>query len=437
MAGPGGVAGVRAAVLTVGELTRRIRERLERDPDLQDVWVRGEISNFKHHAPSGHMYFSLKDEQAVVRCVFFRSQNQFLVFRPADGMQVIARGRVGVFDRDGTYQFYVAELQPDGVGALHIAFEQLKARLAAEGLFDPARKRPLPLLPRRVGIVTSPTGAALRDMIKVARRRLPNLTLVVAPVLVQGEEAPPQIVRAIELLNEHGAVDVIIVARGGGSLEDLWAFNDERVARAIAASRVPVVSGVGHETDYTIADFVADLRAPTPSAAAELVVPDRRQLALRIDVAARRLRRALENQVTVRRRRFERLLHRRAFTHPFDRVRARRERATALAHRVLLAARARLELGRARLAAAGGRLDALSPLGILARGYSVTRRPDGRVVRAWDDVSPGDRVEVLLHRGAIDCDVVAARPRTPFSEHAARAGAGAGEAAPAREEDGA
>lgn len=411
-AGPAaaGVGPAAPGVLTVAELTRRIRERLEWDPRLQDLWVRGEVSNLRLHAPSGHAYFSLKDEQAVLRCVMFRDAVQRLAFRPADGMQVVARGRIGVYEREGSYQLYVSELHPHGVGALYVALEQLKARLAAEGLFDPARKRRLPMLPRCVGIVTSPVGAAVRDMIQVARRRFPGVSLVVAPVLVQGDGAAEQVARAIQLLNHHGGVDVIVVARGGGSLEDLWAFNDERVVRAIASSAVPVVTGIGHETDFTLADLAADVRAPTPSAAAELVVPDRRQLLLRLEGLARRLVRALETSAQARRRRLERLVGRRALSHPLDRVAAARQRVEALHRQAALAAARHLERGRGRLQAAAGRLEALSPLGVLARGYSLTRTLDGQVVRGHDEVRPGDTVEVLLQRGALDCRVLRGRP---------------------------
>jgi len=382
-----------------------VKGLLESDPGLRDVWVQGEISNFKHHT-SGHMYFTLKDDRAQVRCVMFRSATMRLRFVPENGMEVIARGQVSVYERDGQYQLYVQVMEPRGVGALHVAFEQLKARLEAEGLFDPARKRPLPRLPRRVGIVTSPTGAALRDIIRVARRRFPNITLVVAPVLVQGDEAPPQVIRAIELLNQHGRVDVIIVGRGGGSLEDLWAFNDEGVARAIAASAVPVVSAVGHETDFTIADFVADVRAPTPSAAAELVVPSRAELAGTVAGLASRLVGALHHRRRLNRERWRRITSSRVFRRPFDRVYQERQRLDDLVRRAQAAVIRGIERRRERLAGAAGRLDALSPLAVLGRGYSIAhRRTDGAVVKSVAAVSAGDALDLWVADGIIDCRV--------------------------------
>ena len=275
-------------IYSVRELTAMVKERLTSDPRLAGVAVLGEISNFKHHS-SGHMYFTLKDEHSRLRCVMFRRENMRLRFRPADGQAVIAKGDVSVYEAAGDYQLYVREMVPAGHGELALAFEQLKQKLAAEGLFDEERKRPLPVLPRRIGVVTSPEGAALRDIISVTRRRFPNMPILLAPAVVQGEEGPDSVVRAIRLMNEHGGVDVLIVGRGGGSLEDLWTFNDERVARAIAASRSPVIAAVGHETDFTIADFVADKRAPTPSAAAEMGVPYKRALLAHIQGKYERL----------------------------------------------------------------------------------------------------------------------------------------------------
>ena len=283
-------------VLTVSELTQAVKETLELDARFQNILVRGEISNFKHHT-SGHMYFTLKDEKSRLKCVMFRSHNARLRFRPEDGLKVIAGGRLGVYEVAGEYQLYVEELYPEGLGALHLAFEQLKAKLQAEGLFDPARKRPLPGLPRTVGIVTSPTGAAIRDMVSVLRRRFPNVNILLAPAIVQGDAGPPSVIRALELLNWRDDVDVIIVGRGGGSLEELWTFNDEGVARAIAASRIPVISAVGHETDFTIADFVADRRAPTPSAAAEIAVPERAKLLQDVRDQEERLRLAIQKRI--------------------------------------------------------------------------------------------------------------------------------------------
>lgn len=384
---------------TVSELTRYIKERLEGDPALMQVWVEGEISNFRHH-PSGHMYFTLKDEQAQLRCVMFRSANRLLRFKPEDGMAVIAAGQIGVYDRGGQYQLYVAALEPKGVGALHIAFEQLKAKLAAEGLFDPARKRPLPLLPRRVGIVTAETGAAIRDIVRVVRRRFPGMQLVLAPVRVQGAGAAAEIIAGLERISRLEDVDVIIVGRGGGSREDLWAFNDEALARAVARSPVPVVAAVGHEHDITIIDFVADARAPTPSAAAELVVPDRQALLDRLVHVNERLRNALRQHVRLRRLRFERALASRALRQPQRRLADERQRVDDLLQRALREALHVLQRRREQLQALGGRLHALSPLAVLQRGYGVVLQPDGRtVIRSISDVEAGQAVCVRLHDG--------------------------------------
>jgi len=264
-------------IYRVSQITAYIKELFDSDYPLQDLWLEGEVSNYSQ-AASGHVYFTLKDEEAQIRCVMWRSQVERQAYLPQNGEAIIAHGRISVYEAGGRYQLYVDDIQPAGVGLLYLQFEALKERLAAEGLFDAERKRPLPPFPRRLGVVTSPTAAALKDIVNVLRRRYPVVEVVLSPTLVQGDEAPSQIVAAIEALNEHTDVDAIIVARGGGSLEELWAFNDERVARAIYASQVPVVTGVGHETDFTIADFVADVRAPTPSAAAEVAVPDRQEL---------------------------------------------------------------------------------------------------------------------------------------------------------------
>lgn len=393
-------------VLTVRELTRYLKALLESDSVLTAVWVRGEISNYREHY-SGHVYFTLKDDAAQLRCVMFRSRAANVRFRPENGMSVIAAGAVGVFERDGQYQLYVEDLQPDGVGALHVAFEQLKQRLAAEGLFAQERKRPVPLLPRRIGVVTSLAGAALRDIVTVSTRRWPQVSLLVAPVAVQGEEAPPQIARAIAALNRIPDIDVIIVGRGGGSLEELWAFNDETVARAIFQSRVPVVSAVGHETDYTIADFVADLRAPTPSAAAECVVPDVRELNRHLGHQTARLRSGLTRHYERCRARLEAQLKRPVLARPQIALR-QRQQTVDLATHALVAAQSRLLLGdKAQLATLSGRLQALSPLATLARGYAVCQLPDGSVVRDAARLHCGDDIKVRLARGAAACRVTA------------------------------
>lgn len=410
------------APLTVTELTRRIKAVL--DAGFPDVLVRGEISNFKHHT-SGHMYFTLKDAGdgggqragpgdppqagaagAVLRCVLFRREAARLGFLPENGMAVIARGRISVYERDGQYQLYVEELRPEGEGALQQAFLALRRKLEAEGLFDPARKRRLPPFVRRVGVVTSPTGAAVRDIVTVARRRFPGVEILLTPVLVQGPEAPPDIVRAIALQNAAGLAEVLIVGRGGGSLEELWAFNDERVARAIFASGIPVVSAVGHETDVTIADLVADVRAPTPSAAAELVVPDVRELGRQVDTLRRRLEALAAERLTRARERLLRALARPPFARPLDTVRQWGQRVDDLGRRLAAATRLAVERARARRDLLVQKLDALSPLGVLARGYTLVRAvPDGALVPAVAGLRPGERIEVVFRDGEAHCEV--------------------------------
>jgi exodeoxyribonuclease VII large subunit len=441
------------AVLTVSELSAQLRAVLEER--FPAVWVEGEISNFKVYG-SGHAYFTLKDAGAQLRCVLFRNRGRRIRFEPGDGIHVLAFGSVEVYAQRGEYQFVVELLEPRGLGALQLAFEQRKARLGAEGLFDAGRKRPLPSFPRTIGMVTSPSGAALRDMLRVIGRRFAGLSIVLAPARVQGEGAAAEIAQGIADLNAVGGVDVIIVGRGGGSLEDLWAFNEESVARAIVASKVPVISAVGHEVDFTIADFVADSRAPTPSAAAELVVREKQAVAENLADLSQRLRVAMARRVERQRERLESLSRRRPLTDPgrplrdlarrVDEARRRLEHGMTAAlgrvgHRVELATRAlrsaspvvraardrrqlahletRLSSEMARTLAkaqhrahsVAGRLDSLSPLGVLGRGYSLTRRPSGEIVRRSREVAVGDEVRVLLHEGRLDCRVTATRER--------------------------
>ncbi len=397
---------------TVSEVNAYLKSLLAADPLLSDglsLWVRGEVSNFKRHT-SGHLYLSLKDETSSLRAVMFRGRAASLGFAPENGLRVLARGYVSVYERDGQYQLYVEELQPDGVGSLHLAYRQLLQRLQAEGLFDPARKRPLPRLPRRVGIVTSLSGAALRDMVRVSLRRFPGARLVLSPAQVQGAEAPPQIVGALEALWRLPDVDVIIVGRGGGSLEELWAFNDERVARAIAVSPVPVISAVGHETDYTIADFAADVRASTPSAAAELAWPDREQELRQLGSLQRRLKLALQGRLRRERERLFRLAGGPSLARWQRRLNPLRQQLDDLAHRLGKAAQHRVESQRGRFGAAAGRLEALSPLAVLARGYSICRKwPGGPVIRQAAEVQVGEMVAVTLAEGELVCSVQQAK----------------------------
>jgi exodeoxyribonuclease VII large subunit len=418
------------AALTVSELTAELRRAVEER--FPAVWVEGEISNWRLYG-SGHAYFTLKDAGAQLRCALFRTRVRRLRFEPADGLAVLAFGAVEVYAQRGEYQLVVELLEPKGLGALQLAFEQLKARLDGEGLFDPRRKRPLPPFPRTIGLVTSPDGAALRDILRVIARRFGDLHIVLAPARVQGEGAADEIARALADLNALGGVDVIIVGRGGGSLEDLWAFNEEVVARAIAASKAPVISAVGHEVDYTIADFVADLRAPTPSAAAELVVREKQAVADAVGSLRARLERAAARPLRDAARRADELRarlgragraelgrarHRLALAEaglragsPFARLAHGRHRLDRLDGRLRAGVTRALQAGRHRLTGAAGRLDSLSPLAVLGRGYSLTLGPGRRIVRAWRDVRPGDDVDVLLHEGSLACRVSAARER--------------------------
>lgn len=406
-------------IYSVRELTAMVKERLTSDPRLAGVAVLGEISNFKHHS-SGHMYFTLKDEHSRLRCVMFRRENMRLRFRPADGQAVIAKGDVSVYEAAGDYQLYVREMVPAGHGELALAFEQLKQKLAAEGLFDEERKRPLPVLPRRIGVVTSPEGAALRDIISVTRRRFPNMPILLAPAVVQGEEGPDSVMRAIRLMNEHGGVDVLIVGRGGGSLEDLWTFNDERVARAIAASRIPVISAVGHETDFTIADFVADKRAPTPSAAAEMAVPDKRALLAHIQGQYERLQSGVRRRIEQGRARLRLLESRPVLARPGELLLEYRQRVDDAEERAGRAARDMLDQRERALAAAAGKLDALSPVATLARGYAVARRADtGQVVRRGGQVAAGDELLIRVVDAELTASVKAVAPAPELAADAA------------------
>jgi exodeoxyribonuclease VII large subunit len=387
---------------TVSGLTDYIKDLLEFDPDLQDVWLRGEISNLTR-AASGHLYFTLKDAGAALSCVMWRAAAERLTWRPEHGAAALAHGRISVYPARGSYQLYVDLLQPAGLGDLHARFEQLRDRLKAEGLFDAERKRPLPPFPRVLGVVTSPRAAALRDVLQVLRRRYPLVRVLLAPTLVQGDQAPPEIVAALQALDARGEVDLILLVRGGGSMEELWAFNDEGIARAIAACRHPVVSGVGHETDFTIADFVADLRAPTPSAAAELAVPDQADLRQRLDVSAGRLLGMVEQRLREAQQSLAQQLRTLQRLSPQVQVNAHRQQVDDLTQRATRATTHRLALHRSGLAGFRSRLAALSPLATLERGYAVVRRADtGVVVRSVGQVRAGDPLAIQVRDGEFD-----------------------------------
>jgi exodeoxyribonuclease VII large subunit len=388
-------------IWTVSEVNRYVRELFEIDYRLQDLEVSGEISNFSQ-ARSGHLYFTLKDDAAQLKCVMWRTAAQRLRFQPQDGDAVVARGRLSVYEAGGVYQLYAETMSPAGRGNLALAFEQLKERLAAEGLFDVEQKRPIPPFPRKIGIVTSPDAAALRDILHVLQRRCPLVAVLIAPTLVQGPEAPAQIVRALQWLDGRSDIDTIIVARGGGSIEDLWAFNDEQVARAIAAARHPVISGVGHETDFTITDFVADERAPTPSAAAERAVPDLSEMHVLIRERRQRLTAVMARQLQQRQVAVAQL--RRSLTHlsPRTRLENNRQRVDGLNGRLEQAMQRRLEKIRARLVLAQTGLAAVGPVATLKRGYAIVRRADGQIVRSVTAVAPGDALAVQVVDGEFE-----------------------------------
>lgn len=391
-------------ILSPSQVSGYIKSWMDRDRLLSGLLVRGELSNYKMY-PSGHHYFTLKDSQGALRCVMFRGDAASLRFRPENGMQVIAAGRITVFPRDGQYQLYCVRLTPEGAGDLHVAFEQLKEKLLREGLFDQAHKRPLPAYPRRIALITSPAGAAVRDMLRILGARYPLAQVRVLPVRVQGEGAAEEIAAALDWANLHQAADLIITGRGGGSMEDLWCFNDEGVARAIYDCEIPVISAVGHEPDVTIADFVADIRAATPSNAAELAVPDQRELYANLAYFAGKLSDLMEGRLDRARRDLDRLGRSRALQDPMNYLADRRMLLDYQSRRLSHALAGRLAGERedfARLAAA---LDALSPLKVLGRGYALARTPEGAVVSSVEGVGPGDALTIRLSDGSLDCRV--------------------------------
>ena len=391
------------SVCSVTQVNEHIRDLLDADVTLGALFVRGEISNYKAY-PSGHHYFSLKDEGGSLRCVMFRREAATLRFRPQNGMKVVAFGRVTAYPRDGQYQLYVSALQADGVGDLHAAFEELKARLAAQGLFDPDHKKPIPRFPKRIALVTSPAGAAVRDMIRILGARWPMAAVFVVPCRVQGAEAPPEIAGAIAWVDQHDLADLIITGRGGGSMEDLWCFNDERVAQAIYDSRIPVISAVGHEPDVTIADYVADLRAATPSNGAELAVPDQNEQYARLSQLSRRMVRAVENRLSGARAVLERAGRSRLLRDPMTWVNDRRLLLDRCREDLTREAVRKLGEDKNRLARYASTLDALSPLKVLGRGYAIPRGAGG-IVKSTKDVSPGEDLELQVSDGTIQCRV--------------------------------
>ena len=389
--------------VSVTQLTQYIKLLLDRDEILTQVCVRGELSNYKAHS-SGHQYFTLKDEGAVISCVMFRSDAMRMRFRPESGMKVILYGRVSLFPKSGQYQIYVTAMQPDGVGALAVAFEQLKTRLHEEGLFDAAHKKPLPSYPRRIALVTSPTGAAVRDMIRILGRRWPMAEVLVCPVRVQGEGAAEEVAAMLSYVDRHRLADVIITGRGGGSLEDLWAFNEECVARAIWQCQTPVISAVGHEPDVTISDFVADLRAATPSNAAELAVPDGEALQGFLRQLKLRMEQAESQRIRHLRQRLDRLAKSRVMTRPEAYLQQQELHLEMLRQRLEHAGQVTLQKNTQRFRQAAAKLDALSPLKVLGRGYAMATL-DEQVVRSVEQLSPGETIAVSFSDGTAQCRV--------------------------------
>ena len=396
---------MKSTVLSVTQLNTYIKSIIDGDSLLRSLYVVGEISNFTNHYRTGHFYLTLKDENCAVKAVMFASANRRLKFMPENGMKVIVRGRVSVFERDGQYQLYIDDMQPDGLGALNLAFEQLKNRLAQEGLFDERFKKPIPYRCMRIGVVTSATGAVIQDIRNVISRRYPLAEIILAPVQVQGASAAPQIADAIERFNSGDYADVLIVGRGGGSLEDLWAFNEEIVARAVFKSRIPIISAVGHETDFTICDFVADLRAPTPSAAAELAVPDIREDIAFVQTVVYECEATLLQRVNDEKERLERIKERLRYRSPSMLIDQKIQTVDTLMTSVLLSVQRKLDSETARLSSTAARLDALSPLKVMARGYSIVTK-DEKVVASSKALKKGDRITVGFSDGERKCEVL-------------------------------
>ena len=392
-------------VLSVGQLNDYIKNKLDNDPGLRSIAVRGELSNYKVY-PSGHHYFTIKDGTGALKCVMFKSAAMRLRFRPENGMQVIAMGSVTVYVRDGAYQLYCTGMVMDGVGDLYAAFEQLKAKLAAQGLFDPAHKQPLPRFPGTIGIVTSSAGAAVHDMLRILRKRYPLTQVKLLPVRVQGAEAPAEIAGAIYYANQHQLADLLIVGRGGGSIEDLWAFNDEMVARAIFDSKIPVISAVGHEPDVTISDFVADLRAATPSNAAELAVPDQDALRQTLDDMQNAMAVAMQTKIKRAGERLDNLANRPVLKSPLAAFESRRKALELLEKRLISAQSGNLARQRQRFVAQVSKLDAMSPLKVLTRGYAMVAKEDGQLVRSVRDVKPKEPIAVRVSDGTIVASVI-------------------------------
>lgn len=392
-------------VLSVSQLNRYIKMNFDADENLANIFISGEISNFTNHYRTGHLYFTLKDDSAAVRAVMFNSSAKRLKFMPEDGMKVIARGRVSVYEASGQYQLYVDDMQPDGVGALNLAYEQLKEKLQKEGLFSELHKKPLPPYPEKVGVITSPTGAAVRDIINVLGRRFPYAEIVFCPVLVQGDGAHLQLTDAVNLFNSERAADVIIIGRGGGSIEDLWEFNDEGLARAVYNSEIPVISAVGHETDFTICDFVADMRAPTPSAAAELAVPDANELQYALSALKNRMFLNVSSGIADRRSRLEYLMSKGALKSPDEMLSNRSQRLDTAFSKMLSSYENRIGGKKVEFISAATALSKLDPMSVLMRGFAFVSDKNGKNVYSSQALAKGDKINVRFHDGSAVCEV--------------------------------
>lgn len=395
-----------SSVITVSQLNFYIKSLLDESPALREIYITGEISNLTDHYRSGHIYLSLKDDKALVRAVMFAGNARHLRFKPEEGMKVIARGRVSVYEATGQYQLYIEDMQPDGIGALNLAYEQLKRKLSAEGLFSEDIKKPIPAYPKRIGVITSPTGAAVQDILNILGRRYPIAEVVFCPVLVQGENASAQLIGAVKRFNKANAADVIIIGRGGGSIEDLWAFNDEKLARAIAKSDIPVISAVGHETDFTICDFVADLRAPTPSAAAELATPNMTELLSYFKSVKDSLPAIMQRRIDFEKQELDNLASSKVLLSPDEFINIRKNELDMLSADMIKAFKAILSENQREFVALSAKLDALSPLSVLSRGYSIVQNKN-KVIKSAKELNIGQNIMVKLSDGKAECEVKA------------------------------
>ncbi len=391
-------------ILTVSGLNMYVKSLLDGDENLKTVFLQGEISNLTDHYRSGHIYLTLKDERSAIKAVMFAGNAGRLKFRPKDGMKVLVRGRVSLYDVTGTYQLYIDDMQPDGAGALNLAFEQLKKKLLAEGLFDKAHKKPLPQFPKRIGVITSPTGAAVQDILRILQRRYPAAEIIMCPVSVQGENAPKELTEAVLRFDKAKCADVIIIGRGGGSIEDLWAFNDEDLARAIYKCSIPVVSAVGHETDFTICDFVSDVRASTPSAGAELVSPEISDLMSSFMYYSRTVRESMNSRLRKENERLLLLRNSRVLRSPMEIINLRRMKLDILSGKMKSSFSSQIAGKKHSLVSAASRLDALSPLKVISRGYAIVSK-NNTVIRSVKDAETDDRIDILLHDGSLECTV--------------------------------